>query len=102
MLWSLKSPLYVRNLTDEERTGLEAGLRNHVAFTLRRSQILCASAQGQRPSVSATTLHCAPQAVSPPTILDAIVRLGVLWKRAKHWMVSPDPVYARKKTAGAA
>jgi transposase len=24
-------------------------------------------------------------------------RLGVGWKRAKHWLVSPDPQYARKK-----
>jgi transposase len=24
-------------------------------------------------------------------------RLGVGWKRAKHWLVSPDPDYARKK-----
>jgi transposase len=24
-------------------------------------------------------------------------RLGVGWKRAKHWLVSPDPAYARKK-----
>ena len=26
-------------------------------------------------------------------------RLGVGWKRAKHWLVSPDPEYARKKTS---
>lgn len=37
--------------------------------------------------------------LSAPTILDAIVRLGVSWKRAKHWVVSPDPAYALKKTA---
>jgi transposase len=24
-------------------------------------------------------------------------RLGIGWKRAKHWLVSPDPAYARKK-----
>ena len=38
--------------------------------------------------------------LSAPTILDAIVRLKVTWKRAKHWVVSPDPQYALKKTAG--
>jgi transposase len=27
-------------------------------------------------------------------------RLGVGWKRAKHWLVSPDPEYARKKKCG--
>lgn len=35
--------------------------------------------------------------LSAPTILDAIVRLEVSWKRAKHWVVSPDPAYALKK-----
>jgi transposase len=37
--------------------------------------------------------------LSPPTLLDAVVRLGACWKRAKHWIVSPDPAYARKKTS---
>ncbi len=36
--------------------------------------------------------------LSAPTILDAIVRLGNRWKRAKHWVTSPDPHYALKKT----
>lgn len=36
--------------------------------------------------------------LSAPTILDAIVRLGVSWKRAKHWVVSPDPAYELKKS----
>ena len=35
--------------------------------------------------------------LSAPTILDAVVRLGVSWKRAKHWVVSPDPAYELKK-----
>jgi transposase len=29
----------------------------------------------------------------------ALQRLGVGWKRAKHWLVSPDPEYARKKNS---
>jgi transposase len=36
--------------------------------------------------------------LSGPTMLDAIVRLGGKWPRAKHWIVSPDPAYERKKT----
>jgi transposase len=36
--------------------------------------------------------------LSAPTILDAMVRLEVSWKRAKHWVVSPDPAYALKKS----
>ena len=36
--------------------------------------------------------------LSAPTLLDAMVRLQVSWKRAKHWVVSPDPAYALKKS----
>jgi len=172
-LGAMKPPLYIRHITDEERAVLAAGLRSHDAFTVRRCQIVFASAEGQKPSQIATTLHCARQTVrnvihafdahglacvqhgsnvplrvepilnaekreqlrailpqsprtfgqpasvwtlkrlaavgheqglsdttlSCPTMLDAIVRLGVSWQRAKHWMVSPDPAYERKKNA---
>jgi len=27
----------------------------------------------------------------------ALKRLGIRWRRAKHWITSPDPAYARKK-----
>jgi len=170
----MKPPLYIRHVTDEERAALAAGLHSHEAFTVRRCQIVLASAERQKPSAIAKTLRCAPQTVrnvlhafaarglacvrrgsnvpvtvepvlnaakreqvrailhqsprtfgqsvsvwslrrlaevcheqglsettlSCPTMLDAIVRLGVSWQRAKHWIVSPDPAYARKKTPG--
>jgi transposase len=35
--------------------------------------------------------------VSGETIRPAILRLGVRWRRAKRWITSPDPEYARKK-----
>jgi transposase len=35
--------------------------------------------------------------VSDETIRDAMKRLGVSWQRAKRWLESPDPAYARKK-----
>jgi transposase len=35
--------------------------------------------------------------VSGETIRATLVRLGVRWKRAKRWIESPDPEYARKK-----
>jgi hypothetical protein len=38
-----------------------------------------------------------PRVVSLDTIRLAIQRLSVSWKRAKHWITSPDPAYARKK-----
>jgi transposase len=34
--------------------------------------------------------------VTGETIRQAIGRLGVRWKRAKQWITSPDPEYARK------
>jgi transposase len=35
--------------------------------------------------------------VSGETIRATLSRLGVRWERAKRWMESPDPEYARKK-----
>jgi transposase len=40
--------------------------------------------------------------VSDETIRQAIRRLGVRWKRAKQWITSPDPEYARKKVRATA
>ncbi len=38
------------------------------------------------------------QQVSIETIRHALERLGVGWRRAKNWITSPDPEYARKKS----
>jgi transposase len=35
--------------------------------------------------------------LSGETIRQALLRLGVGWKRAKTWITSPDPAYTRKK-----
>jgi transposase len=40
-----------------------------------------------------------PTILSAETIRQALLRLGVGWKRAKHWLTSPDPVYAQKNAA---
>ena len=167
----MKPALFVRPLAEVERTALRQGLRSPDAFTLRRCQILLASAQGQRPSQIAVSLGCGvqtvrdalrafaaeglaclraksktprtlhtawprdrdddlrallhqsprtfgkptslwtlplaaqvcydkgwtPRVLSGETIRLVLKRLGVGWKRAKHWLVSPDPEYARKK-----
>ena len=167
----MKPPLYVRPLSDAECDALKAGMRSSDAFTLRRSQILLASARHQTPPTIARQLSCASQTVrntirafnergldalqarshrnhtihttfnaagleqlqalahrnprdfgystslwtleilaeesarqgltsrrvSDETIRCAIKRLDVSWKRAKHWITSPDPAYARKK-----
>lgn len=173
----MRSPIFVRELTEEERGRLEAGLRAADAFEVRRCQILLASDRGEwvpriaemlgcndqtvrnvlkrfeqagleacltRRSSRAHTIHAKVDAVgcehlrallhqsprtfgkptsiwtlelaaevsfaegitaervSDETIRQAIRRLGVRWKRAKEWITSPDPEYARKKVRATA
>ena len=172
----MKPPLFVRLLTDEERTQLEAERRVSDAFRVRRAQIILASASGRSPKPIAQMVGCCVQTVrnviaafhaaglacmtkqstrpkrvvptlnpsrcerlqhilhqspgtygkptrvwtlglaaqvcqeqgvterlmSDETIRRALKRLGSNWKRAKHWITSPDPHYARKKSGAIA
>jgi transposase len=167
----MQIPLFVRPLTADERLTLAAGLRSAEAFTVRRCQILLASAEGQPTTTIARSLRChdqtvrnaihafhqrgvsalqpkssrphrtqaifgtgrrerlrallhqsprtfgkptsvwtlalaaevsfaqglTPRQVSGEAIRLALKQLGVRWKRAKHWITSPDPAYLRKK-----
>jgi transposase len=167
----MKPPTFVRPLSDPERQAIRAGLRSPDAFTLRRAQILKASAEGRRPAQIADSLGCSTQTVrnairafqaadldclregshrpvsarpelddiacerlrallhrsprdfgastslwtltlaarvactqgiterqmSGESIRQALVRMGIGWKRAKRWITSPDPAYLRKK-----
>jgi transposase len=167
----MKPPLFVREVSDAERRTLQAGLRCREAFTLRRAQILLASADGLRPSAIAARVGCSvgtvhnairafadeglacltekkhgpkdarpvldeakaeplrgilhqsprrfgkarstwtldlladaafeqeltPRRLSHEALRQAVKRLGSGWKRAKQWITSPDPAYARKK-----
>lgn len=43
-----------------------------------------------------------PTRVRGETIRATLQRLGVRWKRAKRWITSPDPEYARKKAPATA
>src|SRR5215218_3335763 len=166
----MRSPIFVRTLSEEERKALESGRRSSDAFTLRRCQILLASARGERAPQLARQLGCDDQTVldaiaafngrglgclrrgshrprtthpaftpagaerlrallhqrprtfnrdtslwtlelaaevafeqgftatrvSGETIRATLARLGLTWKRAKRWITSPDPEYARK------
>jgi transposase len=38
-----------------------------------------------------------PTQVTGETIRATLARLGIRWRRAKQWITSPDPEYARKK-----
>ena len=172
MIVGMTQPLYVRELLDDERERLEAGLRSKGVFELRRCQIILANARGMRAPAIAELVGCNDQTVrnvikafnergleslrpgsrrphhtqaaftsenaerlreilhhSPrnygkptslwtldlaaevgfeqgltatrvtgETIRVTLLRLGVRWKRAKHWITSPDPAYERKKS----
>jgi transposase len=43
-----------------------------------------------------------PRALSIESIRQAVGRLTISWRRAKHWLTSPDPASARKKKPGPA
>jgi len=59
----MPAPIFVRPLTDTDRDALIAGLRSSDAFTLRRCQILLASARQERVTRIAQTLGCDDQTV---------------------------------------
>ena len=83
----------------------------HAAFDgLRREQLRALLHQSPRTFGYATslwTLALAAQVayaeglthrpISGEAMRRALARLGVRWKRAKHWITSPDPAYRRKK-----
>ena len=59
----MKPPIFVRELSENEREELEAGLRSKDAFVMRRCQVLLASARGLSPPKIAENLGCASQTV---------------------------------------
>jgi transposase len=59
----MRTPIFVRPLADTERDALTTGLRSSDAFTLRRCQILLASARGERAPRIAAHLGCDDQTV---------------------------------------
>ena len=59
----MKPPIFVRELSENEREGLQAGVRSKDAFVMRRCQILLASARGKSPPKIAESLGCASQTV---------------------------------------
>jgi transposase len=58
---SMKPPIFVRELSKQEREDLQAGLRSRETFVMRRSQILLASARGLSPPKIARSLGCSSQ-----------------------------------------
>jgi transposase len=71
----MQAPLFVRPPTESERQTLAAGLRAADAFTLRRCQIILASARGERVPAIARSLGCGEQTVR--NAIHAFDRAGV-------------------------
>jgi transposase len=63
----MKTPIFVRSFSEEEHKALQAGLRSKNTFTLRRCQMLLASARGEYAPRIAKSLGCGQQ-----TVRDAI------------------------------
>lgn len=169
----MRKPIFIRPLTKDEQSQIQAGLHSSDAFVLRRCQILLASSRGQRAPAIASQLGCDDQTVrnvihgfnvsgldvlqegssrphhlrttfseegcqqlkellhrsprdfgrdrstwtlelaaqvsfeqgiiddevSTETIRRVLKRLKTNWKRAKHWITSPDQQYLLKKKA---
>jgi transposase len=167
----MRTPIFIRALSEDEQRQIQAGLRSSDAFVLRRCQIVLASARGERAPVIAHQLGCDDQTVrnvikgfnatglavlkegssrphhlrttfteegcqrlqdllhrsphdfgkergvwtlelaarvsfeqgiiatkvSSESVRRALKRLKTHWKRAKHWITSPDPQYLKKK-----
>src|SRR5438552_12955306 len=80
----MKPPTFVRTLTAAERQQLQAGLRSADAFTVRRCQILLASAKGQRAPAIARNLACAVGTVHNALRAFAREGLGCLQEKSSR------------------
>jgi transposase len=172
----MRTPIFIRPLTQDERQRIHKGLHSSDAFVLRRCQILLANSRGERAPAIACQLGCDDQTVrnvikgfnatglavlqegssrphhlrttfteegcqqfqellhrsprdfgfergvwtlqlaaqvsfeqgiiatevSTESVRRALKRLKTHWKRAKHWITSPDPHYLQKKTLATA
>lgn len=172
----MRTPIFIRLLTEDEHHQRQKGLRSSDAFVLRRCQILLASSRGERAPAIACQLGCDDQTVrnvikgftvaglavlhegssrphhlratfseegrqrlqellhrsprdfgldrgvwtlelaaqvsfeqgiiatevSTESVRRALKRFKTHWKRAKHWISSPDPHYQLKKTRATA
>src|SRR2546430_6666580 len=59
----MQAPLFIRRLTDEERTEIEAGRRSSEGFTVRRSQMFLLSVQEKTTTMIARIIGCNDQTV---------------------------------------
>jgi transposase len=85
---------------------LDAAKREQLRAILHQSPRAFGHARGTwTPALLARVAHAqglSPAVLSPETIRQALLRLAVSWRRAKRWLTSPDPAYARKKAGATA
>ena len=89
----MKPPIVVRPLSDEEGCHLEGGLRSKKAFTVRRCQIVWASARRQPPAQIATSVDGSVQ-----TVRNALHAFRAAWARVPHravWRPPDSPAETR-------
>jgi transposase len=93
----MRAPLVVRPPTESEQQALAAGLRSADAFTLRRCQIVLASARGEWVPAIARNLGCGEQTVR--NAIHACTQQGVAALRAGS--SRPHFIHAAFDAAGA-
>src|SRR5260370_9266011 len=75
MVSDMRTPIFVRTLTDEERMALRAGLRSSDGVLVRRSQMALASARGERAPQIAAAVGCDEKSVRQ--LIHRFNRLGL-------------------------
>ncbi len=80
-------PLYVRSLTETEEVALKQGLRSKEAFTLRRCQILLASAKG----IKASESQRQPVAVCTPFAIQFVLLSSMALPASVPSSIVPKP-----------
>jgi transposase len=75
MVSGMRTPIFVRTLTDEERTALRSGLHSSDGVLVRRSQMALASARGERVPQIAAAVGCDEKTVRQ--LIHRFNRLGL-------------------------
>src|SRR3982751_4816262 len=91
-----KARTFLRPLTAEERHALEAGRRSADAFTVRRSQVLLASADRVPPADIGRVVGCTAQAVRNAIRAFEADGLGCLTAKS-HARKDPGRVWDRSR-----
>jgi transposase len=78
----MKTPIFVRSLSEDERESLQKGLRSTDTFTMRRSQILSASSRGERAPRIALLISAE---IAKRSLVGSLLMDNSLSKEATDW-----------------